>query len=140
MRGFRDFIMRGNLVQLAVAFVMGVAFAAVVNSFVNDLISPLLGLFGGANFSGEGSCIQGDCTAVVDPATGAVTYANGVFLAWGSFLTAIITFLITAAVIYFFVVKPYERIEQRWAKEQGPDGPTEVELLAEIRDALRSPS
>ena len=139
MKGFMEFIRRGNLVQLAVAFVIGVAFAAVVNSFVNSLVSPLLGLFGGVNLADEGACIKGSCSPVVDAATGLTTYPDGVFLAWGSFVTAVITFVITAAVVYFFVVKPYERLERSWAKEESAE-PTEVELLAEIRDALRDRS
>ena len=63
MKGFIDFIRKGNLVQLAVAFVMGLAFSAVVTSFVNDLITPLLGLFGGVDFSNEVYCMTGDCAA-----------------------------------------------------------------------------
>lgn len=135
MKGFAEFIRRGNLVQLAVAFVMGVAFAAVVNSFVKDLVSPLLGLFGGVNFADKGACIQGTCAQVIDPTTGAVTY-TGVFLRWGAFVTALIAFVITAAVLYYVVVKPYERLERVWVKEEEA-GPTEVELLTQIRDALR---
>jgi len=134
MKGFAEFIRKGNLVQLAVAFVMGVAFAAVVNSFVNSLISPLLGLFGGVDLAKEGTCLSSSCDPVVNATTGAVT-SDGVFLAWGSFLTALITFVITAAVLYFFVVKPYERLEKVWAKEEEASA-TEVELLTEIRDAL----
>jgi len=139
MKGFAEFIRKGNLVQLAVAFVMGVAFAAVVNSFVKDLISPLLGLFGSVNFADKGACIKGTCAQIVDPTTGAVSY-SGVFLGWGAFLTAVIAFVITAAVLYFVVIKPYERIERIWANEDEDTGPSEVELLTEIRDALRERS
>jgi len=126
MTGFIDFMRKGNLVQLAVAFVMGVAFSAVVTSFVNDLVTPLLGLFGGVDFSDEIYCMKGDCTT-----------GSGVALKWGSFLTAIITFIITAAAVYFFVVKPYTALEERLKKNNDDDvSPTEVELLTEIRDAL----
>jgi len=127
MTGFIDFMRKGNLVQLAVAFVMGVAFSAVVTSFVNDLIAPLLGLFGGADFSSEIYCMTGDCSPGAD----------GVALRWGSFLTAIITFVITAAAVYFFVVKPYNALEERLAKNKDEDvAPTEIDLLTEIRDSL----
>jgi large conductance mechanosensitive channel len=126
MTGFIDFIRKGNLVQLAVAFVMGVAFSAVVTSFVNDLITPLLGLFGGVDFSDEVYCMTGDCTA-----------GEGVALRWGSFLTAVITFLITALAVYLFVVKPYNALEERLKRNKDEEvAPTEVDLLTEIRDAL----
>lgn len=126
MKGFIEFMRKGNLVQVAVAFVMGLAFAAVVTSFVNDLISPLLGLFGGVDFSSKTACLTDTCDAT-----------EGVLLSWGAFLTAVITFVTTALVLYFLVVKPYERIEERFAKEDETDpGPSEVELLVEIRDAL----
>lgn len=125
MKGFIEFMRKGNLVQVAVAFVMGLAFAAVVTSFVNDLISPLLGLFGGGDFSSETWCIS-ECGS--DAA---------VKLGWGAFLTAVITFVLTALVLYFLVVKPYEKVEARFSKEEESEaGPTEVDLLVEIRDAL----
>ena len=128
VKGFIDFIRKGNLVQLAVAFVMGVAFAAVVTSFVNDIITPLLGLVGGADFSDEIYCMTGDCDA-----------GTGVALRWGAFLTAIITFLVTALAIYFVVVKPYTALEERLKRNKDEDvAPTEVDLLTEIRDELKA--
>lgn len=137
MKGFGEFIRRGNLVQVAVAFVMGAAFAALVASFTTNFVSPLLGLFGTQNLADYRACLKGPCELVTDPATG-VTTVTGVFLGWGAFLTAAIGFLLTAVVIYFFVVKPYETVESRLAKkEEAEAGPTEVELLTEIRDALR---
>ncbi len=136
MKGFVDFIRKGNLVQLAVAFVMGVAFTAVITSFVNNVISPLLGLIGGTDFTDQGWCIDSPCKTTFDATTKTVT-SNGVFIAWGAFLTALITFVLIAAIVYFFVVKPYEALEQRLSK-QGDDelSPTDIELLTEIRDAL----
>ena len=139
MKGFIDFLRKGNLVQLAVAFVMGVAFAAVVTSFVTNMISPLLGLVGGVDFTREGTCLRGTCDVTVDPTTGVVSGGDGVFLAWGAFFTAVITFLLIALVIYFLVVKPYIMLESRWAKDKDADvAPTEVELLTQIRDALQN--
>jgi large conductance mechanosensitive channel len=136
--GFIDFVRKGNLVQVAVAFVMGVAFAAVVTSFVDNLVSPLLGLFGGADFSDEAICLSDVCSRTVDPETGAVT-TTGVLLGWGAFVTAVITFLVTAAVLYFLVVKPYLAVETRLKKEEEKEsGPSEVELLTQIRDSLQS--
>jgi large conductance mechanosensitive channel len=135
MKGFIDFIRKGNLVALAVAFVMGAAFAALVASFTTNMISPLLGLFGTQNLADYSACL-GTCTATTDPATGVTTY-SGVYLGWGAFLTALISFLITAAVLYFFVVKPYEGLEERLKKNKDEEvSPTEVDLLTEIRDAL----
>ena len=128
MKGFIDFIRKGNLVQLAVAFVMGLAFAAVVTSFVNDLVSPLLGLFGGVDFSSKTACLK-NCEVGQTP----------VLLSWGAFLTAVITFLLTALVIYFVIVKPYEKLEERLSKNKDEDvAPTEIDLLTEIRDSLQN--
>jgi large conductance mechanosensitive channel len=142
MKGFLEFIRKGNLVQLAVAFVMGAAFAALVLSFTANFVSPLLGLFVGSNLTEEYWCIKEAAdipNCGIDPETGLRT---GVFIGWGAFLTALISFVLTALVIYFFVVKPYEALEARLKKEAAdePAGPTEVELLTEIRDALNRQS
>jgi large conductance mechanosensitive channel len=138
MKGFIDFIRKGNLVQLAVAFVMGAAFAAVVTSFVNNMVSPLLGLIGGVDLTKEGYCMVDPCGPTLDEATGVVT-STGVFLAWGAFLTSLITFVTIALVIYFVVVKPYERLEERLSKSKDEAvAPTEIDLLTEIRDSLRA--
>ncbi|HET8600054.1 MAG TPA: MscL family protein [Segeticoccus sp.] len=113
MSGFKDFIMRGNLVEIAVAFIMATAFAAVVTAFTT-MILDIIGKAGGSpNFSGW--------------------QPGGIHV--GSFITAVIAFLILAAVVYFFVVKPYEMAKARWTKE--PEvAETELELLAQIRDSL----
>lgn len=92
--GFKDFIMRGNIVDLAVAFVIGLAFAAVINSFVADILLPLLGLIGVPNFS--------ELSTTLD---------SGAVIGWGLFLNALIQFLLIAAAIYFFVVVPMNRIK-----------------------------
>jgi len=118
---FKDFIMRGNLVEMAVAFVMGVAFAAVMGSFVNDLIMPIIAaIFGEADFS--------DLTFTIN---------NAVFY-YGSFLTALIVFLTTALALFLFVVKPYNSYQARAADaEDEEEAPAEeIQLLTEIRDAL----
>jgi len=91
--GFRDFVMRGNVIDLAVALVIGLAFAAVLNSFVADILTPLLGLIGVPDFS----------TLTVTVGSAEIRY--------GAFLNALIAFLLMAAVIYFFVVKPMERMK-----------------------------
>jgi large conductance mechanosensitive channel len=114
MSGFKKFLMQGNLVQLAVAFIIGTAFATVVTAFT-QIILDIIGKIGGRpNFSG---------------------YApGGVHV--GTFLTALIAFIIVAAVVYFAVIKPYEAYRARFANES--DVPAiEVDLLTEIRDELR---
>ncbi len=94
MSGFRDFIMRGNIIELAVAFVIGLAFAAVITSFVADILTPLLGLVGVPDFSSLST-----------------TLPSGAVIGWGLFLNALITFLLVAAAIYFFVVLPMNRLQ-----------------------------
>src|SRR5438270_12230313 len=91
LKGFREFITRGNLVELAVAFVMGVAFAALLKAFIGDFITPILSAIGGnANFEQLSFTIN-----------------NSTF-GYGDFINALLTFLLTAAVIYYFVVVPYQ--------------------------------
>jgi large conductance mechanosensitive channel len=97
LREFRDFLLRGNIVELAVAFVMGVAFAAVVNSFVNDLVMPVIAMiFGKQDFS--------ELTFTI----------NDAVFRYGAFLTAAITFGSTAVAIFFFVVKPANALKTRF--------------------------
>ena len=96
MKGFRDFILRGNLVDLAVAVVIGAAFTAVVNALVKDLITPLIAAIGGkSSFS--------DLSFTL----------NGSHFRYGDFINALITFLIIAAVVYFLVVKPVAALFER---------------------------
>ncbi|GGS26716.1 large conductance mechanosensitive channel protein MscL [Deinococcus knuensis] len=121
--GFKDFIMRGNIVDLAIAVVTGAAFAALVTAFSNAFINPLIKLVTG------GGAVGGKFTV------------NGVDFDYGLFITALITFLLTMAVIYFVVVVPYNKFRERLAKpvEAAPAGPSnEEKLLMEIRDALRA--
>jgi large conductance mechanosensitive channel len=122
LTGFKKFVLRGNVVDLAVAVVIGTAFTAVVNSFVSSFLTPLVALLGGG---GE---------------LGGTWWIDDQEFAWGAFLSAVIGFLITAAVVYFLVVLPTHRLIERLARgeEPTPVGPTELELLAEIRDLLRA--
>jgi len=110
LKEFRDFLMRGNLVELAVAFVLGLAFATLVTSFVDDLILPIVAMiFGQPDFSDLDFTI------------------NDAVFRYGAFLTALITFLTTAAAIFFFVVKPVGAIMARTEK------PTDEEVTDEER-------
>ena len=121
LREFKDFLMKGNIVELAVAFVMGVAFAAVVNSFVNDLIMPILAMiFGKPDFN--------DLTFTI----------NDAVFRYGSFITAVITFVAIAAAVFFFVVKPMDAIKKRMTKEEeaaiSDEERRHQELLAALRE------
>ncbi|HYH35185.1 MAG TPA: MscL family protein [Nocardioides sp.] len=114
MSGFKNFILRGNLVELAVAFIMATAFAAVVTATVG-MIMDLVGKIGGSpNFS--------------DYSPGGISV--------GAFLTALVSFLILAAVVYFFIVVPYTKAQERFLPKEAPGTPDDVALLEEIRDLL----
>lgn len=114
MTGFRNFILRGNLVELAVAFIMATAFAAVVTAFT-AIILDLIGKAGGTpDFSNY--------------------TPGGVHV--GVFITAVITFLIIAAVVYFLVVTPYTKAKERFFPAEPEGTPADVALLTEIRDLL----
>ncbi|MFJ4676466.1 MULTISPECIES: large conductance mechanosensitive channel protein MscL [unclassified Kitasatospora] len=134
MKGFKEFLLRGNVVDLAVAVVIGAAFTSVVNAFVKGVINPLVGLFGTKDLAAYSSCLKGPCT--VDDA-GNVT--SGIFILWGSVLSAALSFLITAAVVYFLLILPMNHFMRRRksVEDEALDVELkEVELLAEIRDAL----
>src|SRR4249920_3055988 len=124
LREFRDFLLRGNIVELAVAFVMGLAFAAVVNSLVNDLIMPVIAMIiGKPDFSGLTFTI------------------NDAVYRYGAFITAAITFVSTAAAIFFFVVKPVGAIMARTRQPAeavvSDEERRHQELLAAIRESGR---
>ena len=134
---FRDFIARGNVLDLAVAVIIGAAFATITASLTDDIIMPVVGaLFGGLDFANYFTVLG---PVPDDYAGNLASYADlkkaGVaVLGWGQFLTVVINFLILAFVI-FLLVRSANRLTRR-----GPDapaGPTEVELLSEIRDELK---
>lgn len=128
IQGFKAFIMRGNVVDLAVAVVIGAAFGAVVTSFTDKIIQPLIAAIGGGGSIGLG--IQ------LGTAGNAKT-----FIDFGALITAFINFLLVAAVVYFLVVVPMQKVaERRKAPEEPaapPAPPEDVVLLGEIRDLLR---
>jgi len=124
LKEFREFILRGNVVDLAIAVVIGAAFGAVVAAFVADLVTPLIAAIGGK------------------PDFAQFTFTiNGSKFKYGHFLNAVISFLIISAVIFFFVVKPLNLLLSRrnaQAETPEPEAPAEdVRLLGEIRDLLR---
>ncbi len=121
IKEFREFLLRGNIVELAVAVVLGAAFGAIVTSLVEDILTPLLGLLGVPDFS-TWTIAVGDAEMRI-----------------GAFLNTLISFVLIAIAIFFLIVKPLQAIEARRREEKVEEetGPTEVELLTQIRDELR---
>jgi large conductance mechanosensitive channel len=122
LKEFRAFILRGNLVDLAIAVVIGTAFTALVSSFVSDLITPLIAAIGG------------------EPDFGDLAFTiNDSRFAYGSFINALITFLIIAAVVFFFVVKPVNALMERFKTEPDVERPTREcpECLSQVPEAAR---
>lgn len=125
LKGFKSFLVRGNVVDLAVGFVIGVAFTAVVTQFTASFLAPLIRLLGGDRELAGTFTVRGE---VFD---------------WAAFVNVVIAFLLTAAAVYFVVVLPMNRLAERRRRgdEPAPTAPSEeVRLLTEIRDALRRPS
>ncbi len=126
LKGFKDFLMRGNIIDLAVAVVVGSAFTALVTAFTTSIIKPLIAATGGGNVTGLSiEIVAGNKASTIDFAT---------------VINAVITFFITAAVVYFLFVVPMNKISERRKKgeEEGQSEPTDVELLLEIRNLLRA--
>lgn len=126
IKGFKDFLLRGNVVDLAVAVVIGGAFAKVVDLFVSNIINPLLAAVGSASTGGFGPTLRAG-----NPKT---------FMDFGGIISQIIVFVLTAAVVYFLIVVPMNRIMsmRKSGEEPEPAAPSEdVILLQEIRDLLR---
>ena len=127
IKGFKDFVLRGNVVDLAVAVAVGAAFTAVVTAFTGGIITPLLAAVGGADVPGLGFFVRGD-----NPAT---------FVDVGLVISAVLNFLIVAAAIYVVIVVPVNRLMAMRKRGQEPEveSPAEdVLLLQEIRDLLRA--
>lgn len=123
-REFREFVLRGNAIDLAVAVVLGAAFGAVVTSLVNDLLTPLIAMVFG------------------EPDFGALSFTiNGAHFRYGAFINAVIAFLSVGAAIFFFVVKPVNVVmaRRRAGEEPPPETvPEDIVLLSEIRDLLKA--
>lgn len=121
LKGFKEFLFRGNVISLAVAVAIGTAFTALVKQFGDSFITPLVGLVGGGGVGGGEFVVDGQ------------------HFTWAAFVNAVIFFVITAAVIYFVIVLPMEKIQERRKRGEEPAevAATETELLTEIRDLLR---
>ena len=114
MSGFKNFLLRGNLIELAVAFIVATAFAAVVTAMV-DMLMDLIGKAGGTpDFS---------------------NYEPG-GVSVGAFLTALVSFVVVAAIVYFLIVMPYTKAQEKYFPKEEPGEPADVALLSEIRDLL----
>ncbi|UFR03980.1 large conductance mechanosensitive channel protein MscL [Streptomyces sp. Go40/10] len=137
-QGFKAFLMRGNVVDLAVAVVIGAAFTNIVNSVVKGIINPLVGAIGTQNLDSYSTCLKDPCQVGADG-----TVKSGVPIMWGSVLGSALSFLITAAVVYFLMVLPMSKyLARQSARKAAREGTkevmevTELEVLKEIRDAL----
>ncbi|GAA4488756.1 large-conductance mechanosensitive channel protein MscL [Rhodococcus olei] len=120
LKGFKDFLLKGNVLDLAVAVVVGAAFTAIVTSFTTNIINPLIAAFGGANEMGFGFQI---------------TDSPETFVNVGAVITAAINFVIIAAVVYFILIVPYNHAKERFMTKEEKEA-TDIELLTEIRDLI----
>jgi large conductance mechanosensitive channel len=133
LKEFREFALRGNVVDLAIGVIIGVAFNAIVQSIVADLFLPVIGsVIGGLDFSNYFMALSASVTAD----SLAEARKQGAVLAWGNFVTVAINFLIVAAVL-FFVVKLINRLKRQEAAKEPAAPPRQEVLLAEIRDLLK---
>lgn len=137
LAGFKAFLMRGNVIDLAVAVVIGAAFTNIVNAVVKGVINPVVGAFGTKDLDKYSSCLKAPCR------TNGAGEAEGIQIMWGTVLSATLTFLITAAVVYFLMVLPMSRYLARRARhdevkeeQQEIIEVSELEVLKEIRDTL----
>lgn len=129
LKGFKEFVLRGNVVELAVAFVIASAFATLVNTFVSAIIKPILTLITPGKLGFGFDLIPGN---------------DNTFINIGTLINAIIVFVLTAALIYFLLVVPMNKVNERRAaralargEEPEPVAPTDNDLLMEIRDLLK---
>ncbi len=138
LKDFQDFIAKGNVMDLAVAVIIGAAFATIVGSLTDDIIMPVVGaIFGGADFSNYFILLStpaGYEGSATDYA--ALKEAGAAMIGYGAFITAIINFLILAFII-FLMVRYVKKLTEKQDEAAPPAGPTEVELLTEIRDSLK---
>ncbi|MEX0340726.1 MAG: large conductance mechanosensitive channel protein MscL [Arenibacterium sp.] len=140
IKEFKDFIAKGNVMDMAVGIIIGAAFTAIVSSLVADLINPIIGLFtGGLDFTNNYAVLSGEVAAGASLEAARETGAS--IFAYGSFIMAVINFLIIAWVV-FMLVKSVNRIKEAAETPAEPEaepdpGPSEKDILIEIRDALK---
>ncbi len=127
IKGFKEFVMRGNIVDLAIAVVIGTAFAKVIDSFVTGIVKPIIASFPGSTVNGWGFSLRGG------------DLKKSTFIDISAIINAAIVFVLTALVVYFVFVVPMQRIQERRARGVEPEPvavPEDIILLREIRDAL----
>jgi len=131
LKEFKEFAMKGNLVDIAVAFVMGAAFNKIVSSFTGGIVSPLIGLVFKSDFKDQKMILQEGVLDEAGNMTGEVAFM------WGEFLTNLIDFIIVAFVM-FMVIKGVNKMKKKEeAAPEAPAGPSDNDLLTEIRDLLK---
>ncbi|WP_415043878.1 large conductance mechanosensitive channel protein MscL [Gordonia sp. (in: high G+C Gram-positive bacteria)] len=149
LKGFREFVLRGNVVELATAVIIGAAFTAIVTAFTTNIISPLLAAIPTGKGCGQEMAVGEDQTqAAAVQVCGlqySITGADETTLDFGAVVSSIINFLIVAAVIYFLIIVPYNKLNELAAARRSADATeeaelTEVGLLTEIRDLLTAPA
>lgn len=124
IKGFKDFLFRGNLIELATAFVIGAAFTALIKTVTDNLIQPVLNALGGKN------AVQGFGFRILSG-------NESTFINLGAIINALITFVLTAAVLYFLFIVPYERSKKLIGIEEPANEETDKDILADIRALLR---
>jgi large conductance mechanosensitive channel len=135
MSGFKEFIMRGNVLDLAVGVIIGAAFGKIVSSLTDDIIMPIVGaITGGVDFSSKYVVLGGAEKVTAGMSLVAAREAGANVWAYGAFVTAIVNFLILAFIIYMIVKQANKFFTMTAA---APAGPSEVDLLTEIRDSLK---
>ncbi len=140
LKEFKEFAMKGNMVDMAIGIVIGAAFGAVVSSLVNDLLMPVLAaVIGTPDFTNLFVVLKSPAGEVDMSSVDAIREAGGVVLTWGNFLTALVNFLLVAWAL-FFVVKGINRLKRK-EEEAAPAAPAappaDIQLLTEIRDLLK---
>ena len=131
LKEFRDFIMTGNVIDLAVAVLLAGAVGLVVNGFVSDIMMPIVGYFsGGVDFADMFYALDGETYVSLEEAN----EKGAAVIAYGKWINSIINLIIVGFVL-FMIVKAYAKVRKK--KEEAPAGPTEIDLLQEIRDELK---
>ena len=134
IKEFKDFIAKGNAMDMAVGIIIGAAFTAIVTSLVGDLINPIISLFmGGIDFASQYTLLgEGEFASISE-----AEEAGAAVFAWGRFIMAIINFLIIAFVVFMLVKAVNKSKKKEEEKPAAPAGPTQMDVLMEIRDALK---
>jgi large conductance mechanosensitive channel len=139
LKEFREFIAKGNMLDLAVGIVIGAAFTAIINSLVKDLINPIIGLFGASNFDNQFLILKEGKVPGPYPSLSTATEAGAVTLNYGAFISAVINFVIVGFVL-FMIVKASNKMKRKEeaAAPAVAEIPNDEKLLSEIRDLLKA--